>query len=70
MVFFVMAWSPSGASTPESFGLGNPETTPTQFQPPPRRDPRSEHKAIIVTGEFNLNNTSKEDIFVDKAQKL
>ena len=28
----------SSARTPESFGLNNPETTPTQFQPPPRRD--------------------------------
>ena len=28
----------SSAPTPESLGLRNPETTPTQFQPPPRRD--------------------------------
>jgi hypothetical protein len=28
----------SSALTPESLGSSNPETTPTQFQPPPRRD--------------------------------
>src|SRR5208337_4437698 len=48
VVSLVMAWSPhSSASTPESFGLGNPETTPTQFQPPPRRDP-----AIILVADI------------------
>jgi hypothetical protein len=30
--------SRSSPPTPESFGLSNPETTPIQFQPPPRRD--------------------------------
>jgi hypothetical protein len=30
--------SRSRAPTPESFGLSNPETTPTQSKPPPRRD--------------------------------
>src|SRR5664279_5523937 len=38
--WYLLSWRGlrSSALTPESFGLSNPETTPTQFQPPPRRD--------------------------------
>jgi hypothetical protein len=31
--------------------LSNPETTPTQFQPPPRRDLRVYPERIVVAGE-------------------
>ena len=36
----------SSAPTPESFGLNDPETTPTQFQPPPRRDLAPGHRRL------------------------
>ncbi len=39
VVFFVMAWSPFQRSNAKSCGLSEQETTPTQFQPPPREGP-------------------------------
>jgi hypothetical protein len=46
----------SSASTPESLALGDPETTQTQFQPPPRRDqsecrrPTVPHRSALGRG--------------------
>src|ERR1700730_18069771 len=39
VVFFVMAWSPFRRSNAGISWVSTPETTPTEFQPLPRRDP-------------------------------
>ncbi|PWB92818.1 hypothetical protein C5689_16230, partial [Methylosinus sporium] len=43
------AWSPSSAPTLESAGFSTPETTPTQFQPIPRRHPVEVRRLTIST---------------------
>src|SRR5688572_16659641 len=50
VVTFVMAWSPSGAPTPDDSWL-NTETTPTEFQPLPLRHPDLTEKILDIKRE-------------------
>ena len=63
----------SSAPTPESFGLSNPETTPTQFQPPPRggRPSFPDHSRSAVAGHASYSSRASGTItFSDSCMSI